>query len=445
MNRIKRAVSVILLLVVTGGGIVMLCGTSQAEAENPYRELQLLTDVIAIVRRSYVDEVPMQKLIAGAINGMLTALDPHSSYMPAEEYKEMKIDMAGEFIGLGIDVTIKNGEVVVIAPLEDSPAARAGIEPGDRVVRIDGRFMRDLENVTEAVRLMRGARGSSTTITIMRDGFEAPRDFVLIREMIKIRSVRGKTLEPGFAYVRLAQFQGTTATELEKVLAELHKENGDGLKGLVLDLRNNSGGLLDQAVMVSDLFLESGLIVYTEGREPGSKVQFAAHQKGTEPSYPLIVLINSGSASAAEIVAGALKDQGRALILGTQSFGKGSVQTIVPLRDDSGLRLTTARYFTPKGISIQASGITPDIVVTGSEFKEGTPNPHAFREKDLRNHISAPIGSNGTSGSAVKDEKGEKEKKEGRDNQLQHALEILKGSQILDLAGRGQPGADGAR
>jgi len=415
--------------------LVTLSSLGQAEEVDPYQELQQLTDVMAIIQHNYVDEVPLKSLVDGAINGMLAALDPHSSFLVPEDYKEMQDDMSGEFIGLGLDVTIRNDELLVIAPLEGSPAEKAGIIAGDRVVKIGKRNTRDLENVMDALRLLRGAKGSSATLTIMRDGFDSPREFTLQRDVIKIISVRSRILEAGYAYLRIAQFQATTSGEVAKELARLHQEAPSGLNGLILDLRNNSGGLLDQAVNVSNFFLEKGLIVYTEGREPESQLQYSAQQRGTEPYYPLIVLINGGSASAAEIVAGALKDHGRALLLGTKSFGKGSVQTILPLRNDYGLRLTTARYFTPLGTSIQALGITPDIIVAAKQGKERMAiSDEHFSEKDLPHHIAA-TGNHSTSKQV------QKQGKSGvsaEDNQLQYALDILKAGHILQQVQKSQ-------
>lgn len=416
------------------GVVISPCPSlSRAEEANPYEELQQLTDVMAIVRRNYVDEVPMKTLVEGAIHGMLAALDPHSSFLSPDDYKEMQSDMSGEFIGLGLDVSIQDEELLVITPLEGSPAERAGIMSGDRILKIGARNTRDLENIMEALRLLRGEKGSRVTLTVMREGFEAPREFTVQRELIKVTSVHSRILESGYGYLRIAQFQATTATEVARELSRLHQGSPAGLRGLILDLRNNSGGLLDQAVNVSNLFLESGLIVYTEGRDAESQLQFSAQQRGTEPYYPLIVLINGGSASAAEIVAGALKDHGRALLLGTKSFGKGSVQTILPLRNDYGLRLTTARYFTPLGTSIQALGITPDIVVDVNQKKDPVHGAN-ISEKDLPHHITAKSIS-----APVKKESPMSQAGLGsEDNQLQYALDILKGWNILKSATKGQ-------
>jgi len=310
MKRMQPTLMTFFLFVLCTVGISPFVRFSQAEDVNPYQELQQLTDVMAIIRRNYVDEVPLKTLVDGAIRGMLASLDPHSSFLSPEDFKAMQSDMSGEFIGLGLDVSIRDEELVVIAPLEGSPAEKVGIIAGDRVVKIDARNTRDIESVMEALRLLRGKKGTSVTLTIMRDDFDAPKEFTLQRDVIKVISVRSRTLESGYGYLRIAQFQASTASEVAKELSRLHQENPAGLNGLILDLRNNSGGLLDQAVNVANFFLEKGLIVYTEGREPGSQMQFSAQQRGTEPSYPLIVLINSGSASAAEIVAGALKDHG---------------------------------------------------------------------------------------------------------------------------------------
>jgi len=422
---------VLLLLLLTLGWISFGSESRPrlAEAAEEYQELQLFTDVLAIVRRSYVEEVPMKDLVYGAINGMLAALDPHSSFMPPDVYKEMKIDTRGEFGGLGIEITIRDGALTIVSPIEDTPAFRAGLQAGDQILKIEDKLTKDM-SIMDAVKLMRGPKGAKITITVFRDGFEKPKEFTLEREIIKIKSVKGKTLQEGYGYLRITQFQERTGDDLLRVLETLRDANQGQLKGLILDLRNNPGGLLDQAVSVSDAFLREGLIVYTDGREEGSKMEFTAHDQGTEPSYPLVVLVNGGSASASEIVAGALQDHGRAVILGTQSFGKGSVQTILPLSDHSGLRLTTARYFTPRGTSIQAKGITPDIVVEQLELnasKEG----RGFREKDLKNHFETPGSKQGDSESepeALPLSDGDIQ----RDYQLMRALDLLKGLQLFE-------------
>lgn len=393
-----------------------------------YESIELFTDVMAIVKKSYVEEVDTKKLIYGAINGMLSSLDPHSSFMPPDTYKEMKIDTKGAFGGLGIEISIKEGVLTVISPIEDTPAFKAGIKSGDQILKIDDKFTKDL-NINDAVKRMRGLKGTKVVLTIMRDGFDKPKEFPLERDIIQVKSVRSALMDGGYGYVRIAQFQEKTDEDLGKALKLLKEQNKGELKGLVLDMRNDPGGLLDQAVRVADHFVPEGqMIVYTEGREKDSKMQFTSKKGGKEPAYPIVVLINGGSASASEIVAGALQDHKRAIVMGTQSFGKGSVQTIIPLSDDSGLRLTTARYFTPKGRSIQAKGITPDIVVERVELpKESTAKKDGMhlREKDLENHFETEVKP-GTTGDVKKEEKKDEKKEEKKDERTQRLEENLK-------------------
>jgi carboxyl-terminal processing protease len=425
---------------------------SSAEGKgSDYESIELFTDVMAIIKKSYVEEVDTKKLVYGAINGMLSSLDPHSSFMPPDTYKEMKIDTKGAFGGLGIEISIKDGLLMVISPIEDTPAFKAGIKSGDIIFKIDEKFTKDL-NINDAVKRMRGQKGSKVILTIMREGFERPKEFPLVRDIIQVKSVRSHLMDSGYGYVRIAQFQEKTDDDLAKALKTMKEENKGELKGLVLDLRNDPGGLLDQAVKVADHFVHEGqMIVYTEGREKDSKMQFTAKKGGKEPNYPIVVLINGGSASASEIVAGALQDHKRAIILGTQSFGKGSVQTIIPLSDDSGLRLTTARYYTPNGRSIQAKGITPDIVVEAIELPKSTGKKDSMHlsEKDLENHFE----SEDKSGAAdvkkdekkndKKDEKIEKipqqlEEKLKNDYQVLRALDLLKGWELIKTMGSGK-------
>jgi carboxyl-terminal processing protease len=401
-------------------------------AGNDYESIELFTDVLAIVKKSYVEEVDTKKLIYGAINGMLASLDPHSSFMPPETYKEMKIETKGTFGGLGIEISIKDGILTVISPIEDTPAYRAGIKAGDQILKIDDKFTKDL-TVMDAVKRMRGTKGTKVTLTIMRDGFERPKDFPLTRDIIQVKSVKFKTLDDGYGYVRIAQFQEKTADDLQKALEALKEANKGKLNGLVLDLRNDPGGLLDQAVRVAENFLDEGkLIVYTEGREKDSQMRFTSRKGDKQPNFPMVVLINSGSASASEIVAGALQDHKRAVVMGVQSFGKGSVQTILPLSDNSGLRLTTARYYTPSGRSIQAKGITPDIVVEKIELAatgEKKDSMH-LREKDLENHFEndkkEPVSEKSESLPPYKTDEQVK-----NDYQILRALDLLKGWEIL--------------
>ncbi|HTP65447.1 MAG TPA: S41 family peptidase [Geobacteraceae bacterium] len=425
--------AVSLLAVIVGVGAQRRCA---AEGANNYESIELFTDVLSIVKKSYVEEVDTKKLIYGAINGMLSSLDPHSSFMPPEMYKEMKIETKGAFGGLGIEISIKDGILTVISPIEDTPAFKAGIKAGDQILKIDDRFTKDL-SVMDAVKRMRGLKGTKVTLTIMRDGFEKPKEFPLVRDIIQVKSIKYKTLDEGYGYLRIAQFQEKTDDDLLKALEDLKAKNNGKLRGLVLDLRNDPGGLLDQAVRVADHFLDEGqLIVYTEGREKDSKMRFTARKGEKEPHYPMVLLINGGSASASEIVAGALQDQKRAVVMGTQSFGKGSVQTIIPLSDNSGLRLTTARYYTPSGRSIQAKGITPDIVVenlelTATEKKEGL----HIRERDLENHFE----SEGEE--AAPEKKSEKippykaDEQFRNDYQVLRALDLLKGWDIMKKIG----------
>lgn len=421
---------IIALLIIFCAGLLSFGSLNRpapAQAESPYQELKLFTDVLAIIRQNYVEEVDMKELVYGGIKGMLSVLDPHSSFMSPDVYKEMQVETKGEFGGIGIEISLRDGLLTVVTPIEDTPAFKAGLLPGDRIVQINGKETSDMGLMT-AVKMLRGKPGTTIEVGIMRDGSESSRSFEIEREIIKINSVKARTLEPGYAFVRLVQFQENTDGDLKKDLQRLHLESKGALKGLILDLRNNPGGLLDQAVKVSDVFLERGLIVYTEGRNSQSDMKFTAHQAGTEAAYPIIILINAGSASAAEIVAGALQDHSRAILLGTRSFGKGSVQTILPLADDSGLRLTTARYFTPSGRSIQAAGIEPDVIVKQAAVPEETTHP-GIREQDLENHFEPD--SNGSAVSTEHQQKYRLSEQDLNDTQLMHALELLKGWTIF--------------
>jgi carboxyl-terminal processing protease len=422
---------------------------SSAEGKgSDYESIELFTDVMAIIKKSYVEEVDTKKLIYGAINGMLSSLDPHSSFMPPDVYKEMKVDTKGAFGGLGIEISVKDGVLIVISPIEDTPAFKAGIKPGDMILKIDDKFTKDL-NINDAVKRMRGPKGSKVILTIMREGFDKPKEFPLIRDIIQVKSVRAHLMDGGYGYVRIAQFQEKTDDDLSKALKTMKEENKGELKGLVLDLRNDPGGLLDQAVKVVDHFTPAGqMIVYTKGREKDSKMQFTASKGGKEPNYPIVVLINGGSASASEIVAGALQDHKRAIIMGTQSFGKGSVQTIIPLSDDSGLRLTTALYYTPNGRSIQAKGITPDIVVEAVELPKTTGKKDTMHlsEKDLENHFKSEDKS-GTADVKKEEKKNDKkdekteiipqqlEEKLKNDYQVLRAIDLLKGWELFKAMG----------
>jgi len=355
-----------------------------ATAAGTYENLKIFADTLSLVQKNYVEEVDPKELIYGAIRGMLSSLDPHSSFMTPEDFKEMQVETKGSFGGVGIEITMQDKALTVISPIEDTPAFKAGIKSKDIIVKIDGEPTKDM-TIMEAVKMMRGKVGEKVVLSIFREGETDLIDFPIIRAIIKIKSVKHKAIDDNYGYVRISQFQERTTPDLKAALKKL-KTKDDNFKGLILDFRNNPGGLLDQAVKVTDLFLKEGLIVYTDGRLESQKMQFSATESGTEPDYPIVILINAGSASASEIVAGALQDTGRALILGTKSFGKGSVQTILPLEDGSGVRITTARYYTPKGRSIQAEGIEPDLVVQNEPAASVKPHK-AIREKDLKGHM----------------------------------------------------------
>lgn len=409
-----------------------------ANSKETYETLEVFTEVLSHIQNNYVKEVDSQELVYGAIKGMLKELDPHTSFMTEEMYKEMQIDTKGEFGGLGIQIAVKDGILTVIAPIEDTPAYRIGIKAGDQIVMVNEEPTSEM-SLMDAVKKMRGLKGTQVTITIMRKGFKDPKDFTITRDIIKTKSVKYEMIEEKIAYIRLTQFQERTSTDLENALKDLNVGEGE-LDGLILDLRNNPGGLLDQAVGVCNKFLKDGeLIVYTEGRKKNQNLRYTAHGRSAVPDFPIIVLINGGSASASEIVAGALQDWGRAVILGTQSFGKGSVQTVVRLNDGSGLRLTTSEYFTPSGRSIQAKGITPDIEVEWEEAVKEDNNsnksPH-FREKDLKHHLESEEEKKERENGIVEEEKENEEEEENeekeeekivkRDNQLQRAVDLIK-------------------
>jgi carboxyl-terminal processing protease len=356
----KKALVIGSLLVVLTLSLGGSAASKSANGAATYEQLRLFTEVLSIVQNQYVDEVPPKELIYSAIKGTLRGLDPHSSFLDPDSYKEMQVETSGSFGGLGIEITLKDDILTVVAPIEATPAYRAGLHSGDRIVKIDGLVTKDM-SLPDAVKRMRGKPGTKVTISIVREGWTEPKDFEITREQIRVHSVRTHDLGNGVAYIRLRQFQEQTPHDLETALDKFSK---NGMKALLLDLRNNPGGLLTAAVEVSEKFIADGnLVVYTEGRVRNQNMRFSAHAKKPLTTIPVVVLVNQGSASASEIVAGALQDWQRAKVVGTQTFGKGSVQTIIPLSDGSGLRLTTAKYFTPKGRSIHGKGITPDVVV----------------------------------------------------------------------------------
>ncbi len=406
--------------------------------QETYKNLEMFSNVLSIIQQNYVEPIDTQDVIEGAIRGMLMTLDPHSSFMNPDDFKELQVETKGSFSGIGIEITIKDGILTVVSPIEGTPAYEKGIKAGDKIIKIENEPTKDM-SLMDAVKRLRGFKGTPVTISVHRQGWTELQEITIIRDVIPIHSVKAKILEPGFAYVRITNFQSQTSKDLKKSLKSLTKETE--IKGLILDLRNNPGGLLDQSVKISDLFLEEGLIVFTKGRHTNQDMEFKAHSTGTLYSFPIVVLVNEGSASASEIVAGALQDNKRALVLGTQTFGKGSVQTIIPMNDGAGLRLTTARYYTPSGVSIQAKGITPDIIipfkpVNGDEEVE-TKQPKFLREKDLKRHMENDNElKNGDAEKKEENDTGEEEKKADeikKDNQLYTALLILKSLNVLSV------------
>jgi carboxyl-terminal processing protease len=445
---INRPVKLWLVMVTAAILWMMGAGFQKANSANSddlYDGLKLFSDVIELIQREYVDEVDPKDLIQKAIQGMVQGLDPHSSLLPPDAFEDLQIDTKGKFTGIGIHITLRNNFVTVISPIEDTPAHKAGIEAGDRIIKVDGQITKDLR---EAVRMMRGPKGSKVAVTIMREGTKKPLEFELIRDEIPIHSVKFLMLKPGYGYLRLSNFTGTTTQEFEKALEKLEAETAP-MKGLVLDLRNNGGGLLNQAISITDIFIDKGQILSIKGRDKKNTKVFNATPSAVQRSYPIVVLINGGTASASEIVAGALQDHKRALLLGAASFGKGSVQTVETLRDGSGLKITIARYYTPSGRSIQAKGIEPDIAL---KFKRMEPEEAPgkddgfFKEKDLENHLEAegeaekseprtPPKPDTDRSNSIKDAESRvgplKLETLQTDNQIMRALEILTGFDLL--------------
>jgi carboxyl-terminal processing protease len=444
MNHLKKILPIALIIL----PLLLISSnktfSSTDDMQEAYKNLEIFSNVLSIVQQNYVDDIDTQETIEGAIKGMLSSLDPHSSFLKPDDFKELQVETKGSFSGIGIEITTKDDMLTVVSPIEDTPAFKAGIQAGDRIIKIEGESTKDM-SLIEAVKKLRGQKGSEVTISIHREGWTDLQDFTIIRDVIPIHSVRSSVLEPGYGYIRITNFQRNTSHDLQTSLEGLLEEGP--LKGLVLDLRNNPGGLLDSSVKIADIFLDEGIIVSTKGRLKDQNMEFSAHSGGSEYDFPMVILINNGSASASEIVAGALQDHKRALILGTQSFGKGSVQTIIPMAAGSGLRLTTARYYTPNGTSIQAKGITPDVLVPKIAAKEdeSPKSPMKFlREKDLRHHLEnggdlEPDGeeqkpptideSNLISDKVTIDEKTKEKLK--NDNQLNTALLVLKSLNVL--------------
>ncbi|GGJ83555.1 S41 family peptidase [Pseudomonas matsuisoli] len=393
------------------------------KAPLPLEELRTFAEVLDRIKAAYVEPVDDKTLLENAIKGMLDNLDPHSAYLGADEFKELQESTSGEFGGLGIEVGTEDGYLKVVSPIDDTPASKAGIEAGDVILEVDGKPTKGL-SMMSAVDLMRGEPGSKVRLLLSRGGGK-PFERTLTRAVIKVRSVRSEMLEKGYGYLRISQFQVNTGEEVGKALDQLRKDNGRKLDGLVLDLRNNPGGVLQSAVEVTDHFLKKGLIVYTEGRLPNSELRFSADPKDASEGVPLVVLINGGSASAAEIVAGALQDHKRGVLMGTDSFGKGSVQTVLPLNGDRALKLTTALYFTPNGRSIQAQGITPDIDVPRARLTREK-DSESLREADLQRHLGNGNGAPDRQRSATP----APSRPQDEDYQLSQALNLLKGLNV---------------
>jgi carboxyl-terminal processing protease len=429
VSKQKYFVVIILISLCLGGALFLNVNTGEvnADTEEVYRNIEIFTEVLRQIEKSYVEPQDAHELIYGAIKGMVQNLDPHSSFMTKEEHQELMLETKGSFSGIGVEITVKDDILTVVSPIEGTPAYKAGMKAGDKIIRIEDTKTKDM-SLLEAVKRIRGPKGTKVNLTIMRPGEDKPLEFSITRGVIPLISVRQYFLTPDICYLRISNFQSKTSEDLSSALQELEREHD--IKGLVLDLRNNPGGLLSQAIEVSDLFLDSGLIVSTKGRVSSQDITASAHKNKISRTYPIIVLVNGGTASAAEIVAGALQDNKRALVLGTRSFGKGSVQTILPLSDGSGLRLTTARYYTPSGKSIQLKGITPDIELSFVPSEEGEKKADRkfLREEDLEGHM--PNEGKDSEPGVEMEEETEQDRQVRilleKDNQVRYAVELLK-------------------
>ncbi|MCW9048283.1 MAG: S41 family peptidase [Gammaproteobacteria bacterium] len=436
-NRLKVvALAVLLSFSAVSGLNISYAATVESNKESPEQnnlpleQLRNFSDIFARIKTDYVEQVEDKELLENAIRGMLSGLDPHSTYLDPEEYKELKIGTTGQFGGLGIQVGTEDGFVKVISPIDDTPAFKAGIKAGDLIIRLNDKSVKDM-SLNDAVKLMRGKPGSIIELSVLREGKNEPLKFKIKRAVIKVKSVKSHMLEPGFGYVRISTFQSKTAQHLKDAINRLVKNNKAPLNGLIVDLRNNPGGVLNAAADVSDLFIEKGKLVYTRGRTEDSYFEFTARSGDVIKNAPIVVLINGGSASASEIVAGALQDHKRAVIMGEKSFGKGSVQTIQELRNGGAVKFTTARYFTPNGRSIQAEGIVPDIVLDNMQVTSTEHNGvKQIKESDLSGHISNPNSKKKVS---RKDKKNEDQMAEElqKDYKIHEALNLLKGMHIL--------------
>ena len=441
MIKINRNKFYVVVLVLLGIGFMFGRGMVQAKSET-YNDLAVFGQALDLIERNYVENPDSRELIHGAIRGMLQSLDPHSSFMAERAFKEMNMDIRGEFQGVGIQIGMKESQLTVISPIDDTPAYRAGLAAGDKILRVDDFWTKDL-SIEEAVDKMRGPKGTPVRLLIMRQGWDKPKDFTIIRDVIKVQSVKSRMIDSEIGYAKITNFQGNTLNELKRAFIKL---NAEGMKQLVLDMRNNPGGMLDSSVDVSGLFLpDKSLVVYIQGRNAADRRDYLSSGSPLFRDHPVVVLVNAGSASASEIVAGALQDSRRAVVVGTQTFGKGSVQTVFPLDGGVGMRLTTAKYYTPKGRSIQNVGITPDIEVklpVVKEPKDGDAAHVVLREKDLQGHLKndkvkedhkkeMPGGEEALTLEVVpKDEKD--------DTQLQKAIELLKSGDIFKQVPRAE-------
>ena len=439
MKSLFRSMPVLAFGALLGASLTLgegvLAGKNETETL-PLESLRTFTEIFAKIKNDYVEPIEDKDLLENAIRGMLAGLDPHSAYLVPEDYKELQAGTSGEFGGLGIEVGMEDGFVKVISPIDDTPAYRAGVEAGDLIIRLDDTPVKGMA-LSDAVKIMRGKPGTDIVLTIIRDGEDKPLNITITRDVIRVTSVKSRMLEPGYGYVRISQFQSRTGENLREALAKLEDEADGPLKGLVLDLRNNPGGVLSAAVSVSDAFLKEGIIVYTEGRLDDAKLKFNAKPADILNGAPLVVLVNGGSASASEIVAGALQDHHRAIIMGQKTFGKGSVQTILPMDNGSALKLTTAKYYTPSGVSIQATGISPDIELENLKLADtDAPATSRIKEADLARHLQGDAErKNSSDKSSDTDKNGKTDKLQlplaRRDYAVYEALNLLKGLDIL--------------